>query len=264
MKIFSSGGVGDALIVGMKIENLRVWTKAKIQYWQHREKHECHGHACNDIVKHFVPKGKFILSENPEKESKEIEAIGNDQFKNSCKYIDTKIIEFPHPYLPNQIENNYHLSTELWDKENYICVQMTAGRLHDNTKRHINFSVIYQLHEKFPNKTIVMLGPELIPYETNFLGNVINLTGKTPSILDAFSCINNCGLFVGQDGVMAYYSMMLRKNTIINYHLPNLINHYWNNHWSLHGLAVCGAGNNLNKFPPGIDKFLNNAEKNMC
>ena len=250
MKIYSSGGVGDALIVAMKIEHLRLWTDAKIENWGHHEKHECHTEACTDIVRHFVPDGNFWCVDKPEAMAKELSRLnhGKDRL-----YIDTRIKEFPHPYLPNPIENNFSLSTELWELENYIVVQMTAGRLHDNTRRSVQVPAINQLHERFPDKSIVLLGPERMICEFDY--PVINLTAKTVSILDALSCINSCGLFVGQDGVMAYYAAMLGKPTVISYHLPNLLNHYWNNHWSLHCCAMV-AGNTVMSLPEGCESIF--------
>ncbi len=245
MNIYSSGGVGDALIVAMKIEHMRLWTKTKINYWGHYEKHECHREPCTSIIKHFVSNGDCWIDTQPEKRAKELA-------ESNGTYIDTKIINFPHPYLPHPIENNFKFKTKIWDHDKYICIQTTAGRLNDNTRRSISFKVIHGLKKRFPDRDIVLLGPERLDITEN---HMINLTGETQSILDAFSIINDCVLFIGQDGIMAYYAAMLGKPTIISYHLPNLLNHYWNNYWSLHAVAMVG-GNNVVSLPAGCESIF--------
>lgn len=256
--VFSSGGVGDALIVGLKINKMRQQNGHGHFVWEHREKHECHAEPCSDIMSRFAEEAHFILSDQPEKEAMEAKA--------GCKgyYIDTRINGVIDPYLDFPLGSNFLMlkrgavgksaEKKHWggnlphDIENFVVVQCQAGRMHDNTKRTVGFDVVKKLREKLPGQPIILLGPEPV----DFHGDMIcNWTGQTGSILDAFACIDECTLFVGQDGVLAYYAMMQKKPSLVAYHLPNLPGHYWNNAWAGHSLALVGAGVHLPVLPEG-------------
>ena len=239
MEIFSSGGVGDALIIGMKIQKANF--KEKV-IWRHFERHDCHGDPCLDIMKQFVPASEMHIMEQPEKCAKQMcEDVGGT-------YMDSRVPDFPSPYLNNPIGDGKFIleHSKLAFLKGHIVIQQAAGRMHDNTKRVIGESLIRGLYETFPDRSVVVVGP----LETQIdVPNIINLTGQTPSVVDALQTVNDCSLFVGHDGVMAYYAMMLRKWSIVNYHIPTLVNHYWNPSWKNHSLAVTGAGTYLNGLP---------------
>jgi hypothetical protein len=255
-KVFSSGGVGDSLIVGLKIRKMRQQNGDCHFIWEHREKHACHKKPCHDIMGRFAEEPRFILCDQPEKEAMEAKA--------GCKgyYIDTRINSVVDPYLDFPIGSHFLKQKRMaigksaerthWDGnlshdiEDFVVVQCQAGRMHDNTKRTIGSDVIKQLRQCLPDQPVVLLGPEPVNFHED---GICNWTGQTVSILDAFSCIDECAMFVGQDGVLAYYAMMRRKPTLVAYHLPNLPGHYWNNAWASHSLALMGAGNHLRAIP---------------
>ena len=254
--VFSSGGVGDALIVGLKISKMRAQNGTGRYVWEHREKHACHAEPCSDVMSRFAEECHFILSDDPEREAMAAKA-GAEGY-----YIDTRINGVVHPYLEFGLGSNFldqkrgaigksaekvHWDGNLpYDIEDFVVVQCQAGRMHDNTKRTVGVDVIKQLRQSLPDQPIVMIGTETVDFHGEM---VLNWTGQTKSILDAFSCIDECAMFVGQDGVLAYYAMMKRKPSLVAYHLPNLPGHYWNNAWAGHSLAMVGAGNHLHQIP---------------
>ncbi len=243
-KVFSSGGVGDTLIVGMKIQQDSLKFPATEYVWKHFEKHECHSEPCLDIMDQFVEGAEFCITDKSEACAKQLAV------DTGGHYIDTVITGWPNPYLKQPLcDGKFVLEhSELFDLSGHIVVQVQAGRMYDNTRREIGPGVITELLETFERK-IVIIGPEHYNYSFADSDRVINLAGTTDSILDCLQLINDCILFVGQDGVVAYYAMMLKKLTIVNFHIPTLINHYWNAAWQNHSLAFTGAGRNLNKLP---------------
>lgn len=263
--VFSSGGVGDALIVGLKISKMRAQNGEGRFVWEHREKHECHAKPCEDIMGRFAEECHFILSDNPEHEAMEAKAGARGY------YIDTRINGVVNPYIEFPLGSNFlwkkreaigKSATKVhWDGnlshdiEDFVVVQCQAGRMHDNTKRIIDMEVVKQIKERLPEKPIVLLGPESVTFHGQ---EVCNWTGQTKSVLDALACIDECSLFIGQDGVLAYYAMMRRKPSLVAYHLPNLPGHYWNNAWAGHSLAMLGAGNHVRMLPGGekMDRLL--------
>lgn len=244
--VYSSGGVGDALIVGLKIQQMN----AKGQ-WIQWEKHECHRKPILDVMRCFTPRAEVRISDSPEKDAKEYAELHGGQ------YVNTVITGINWPYLnvPIHSPNSFNAS-------GHICVQLLAGRMNDSTRRSISPFVINELYHKFPGKRIVLLAPEPVHCQ-EFIG-LVNLTGKTESVVDALDAINDCSLFIGQDGVLAYYAMMLHKPTIVAYHLPNLLRHYWNGKWATHSLALCGSGNCLHMLPVSskVEELFNMVRKN--
>jgi len=249
--IYSSGGVGDTLIVALKIDKLKNYEKQQgnttMFYWDHAERHECHRNAISEIMKKTVGEDYFKCEIQPEMGSNPEHYI-----KEKCKsmngtYLDTKIMGITSPYLDFKIGEDFIIS---WEEKlvPHIVVNMLAGRTY-NTRREVNVKVVHQLAKEFPKKRVVLLGPEMMEYLDNefiqYEGRVYNATGHTDTIIDALSFINGCCLFVGQDGVLAYYSMMLRKPTIVHYHMPSLIQHYFNQNWAYHSIALFGGGNVL-------------------
>jgi len=242
--IFSSGGVGDALIVGLKIQKMRSQNGNHRYVWEHREKHSCHAKACNDIMDCFAEDAKFILSDNPEREAMEAKS-GSTGY-----YIDTTVNWVPDPYLKFRLGSTFFMRNQVtWPDqlENPIVIQMAAGRMHDGTKRIVSIDVIKQIREWLPKKSVLLLGPEPINVD---IDGICNFTGQTSeNIRHAFSCIDDCSMFIGQDGVLSYYAMMQKKPTIVAYHIHTLTGHYWNNAWANHSVAILGAHNNLSALP---------------
>lgn len=247
--VYSSGGVGDALIIALKIEKLKNYHILQdtdtIFYWDHAEKHECHRIPISNIMESVVGRDFFkchIQANNPEAYIKELCKLNNGI------YLNTRIMGIITPYLVSEFGSTFILPWQD-NKLPHIVINVLAGRTYDNTRREIGSEIIHQIARQFPDRQIVLIGPESndsldkIDYE----GRVYNATGKTPTVIDAMSYINGCCLFVGQDGVLAYYSMMLRKPTIIHYHIPNLIGHYFNQEWAYHSIALFGDSNRLNK-----------------
>lgn len=230
LKFFSSGGLGDSLIVCIKA--LQQDIDAEIF---HYEKHKCHKGEINDIINTFA-KGKCIISKNPEISAKE-----------ACSrefgiYLNTKIVqkEMISPFI-GKFKNKLR---GFENSAKYICIQKVAGRLHDNTRREIDDNIIIELSKLMPHHDIIVLSPEKHNIKGGF--NIINKTGKTKSVIDALSIIKNCDGFVGQDGICAYFAAMCNKPCIINYHMPNLVYHYWNDMWFHSGcVPLVGAGNLL-------------------
>lgn len=242
-KIFSSGGVGDALIVGLKLQQLSNTNEAE---WTHYEKHACHEKPCLDIMKQFAKKSNMVICNRPQ----DI-ALDMCQKENGL-YIDTKIIGHPLPYLNKPLGKKIKKDPGF----QYVVINAAAGRMHDNTKRVIDPEIVNDIMSLIPNKKIIVLGPE----KMDFGKQVINLSGETESIIDAFEIINGSSCLIGFDGVLSYYSLMLGKPTIVFYHAINLVHHYWNDIWSTHALAYSTNSNKINRLPPtkNIAKFMDN------
>lgn len=242
-KFYSSGGVGDALIISLKIRKTKQeYGVDSLYYWTHVEKHACHKWPINEIMKTTIQSGFYscYIRDDAEK-------FAMEQCKNADGiYLDTKISDLKNPYMAGYIGERcvfYGLGSEYNKK--HIIVQVCAGRMYDNTKRTIGINVINSIAKRFPQRNVVLIGPEQIEYKEKLLSNIQNMTGKTETIIDALSYINMCSLFIGQDGVCAYYAMMKRKPTIVNFHIDSLINHYFNKEWAMHSISLIGGGNNL-------------------
>jgi hypothetical protein len=248
IEVFSSGGLGDSLIVGLKIK--QAFQDASV-IWRHFEKHPCHSEPCSQIQFQFADHVECRITDSPEKDA--LQMCG----EVGGQYIDTRINKVLHPYLDRHLVSSGLTHQKLAGRNNYIVVQAQAGRMHDGTRREVGVGVMNQLLKTFPHKHLVILGPEWHPFSTTDMERTINLTEQTESILDVFNIINDCALFVGQDGVMAYYSMMIGKPTLVTYHIGSLPNHYWNNQWGTHALAWVG-GSNLNELikHPRLDTFI--------
>lgn len=240
-KIFSSGGLGDSLIVGLKISQTTQHRQGVV--WENYEKHEVHKNCCETIQDKFAGHSKCIIVDKPEKE-----ALAKCQEEGGI-YLNTKITEVVCPYLNKPIDTMGYFNNKIFGIDDYVLVQAQAGRMNDNTRREIGPEVLNQLLDAFPSKPMVVVGPEKAIFSTKDMRRIINLTGETPSILNVVELINNCSLFVGQDGFMAYYSAMIKKPTIIHYHLPNLPSHYWHGRWSSHCIGLTGLGNFISKLP---------------
>lgn len=255
-QIFSSGGVGDTLIVGLKINQFkRNLTSGDQIFWNHYERHECHTKPCLDIMKFFANKSEVFIDNQPEKLAKQ------ECEKYNGKYLDTVAKRIINPYLNFQIPVESFLDHRLLGRTNYIVIQAQAGRMHDNTRREVGVGVIDMLLHMFPSKMLVILGPEEHLYETIDQRRIINLTGQTTSVNDALGIINDCSLFVGQDGIMAYYAMMQKKPSIVFFHLPNLVDHYFNTTWMNHSLAIYGAGNHVKEIPERLVENISRITK---
>jgi len=243
LEIFSSGGVGDSLIVGLKIQEATKSNSPAHIVWRHFEKHECNADPCLAIQTKFATQAECLIFDKPEQCAKEMchDIAGT--------YITTTSSDILNPYLDKPIHGEGFFLSPLMGEKNYIVVQAQAGRMHDNTRREVDISVMNQLLQLFPNKRLVILGPEEQSFETIDTSRTINLTGKTGSIIDVFEIINDCSLFVGQDGVMAYYALMRKKCAIVAFHINTLPQHYWNGRWETHSVALLGAGNMLQQLP---------------
>jgi len=237
----SSGGVGDALVAGTKIlnkfgENVR---------WHHFERHACHNKALADLMQAFgFSEVNHRICEMPYTEAttlvnrqRLIPAI--DQYDPTGGYVSSCCRTMERPFLDKPLYTIEQLVP--WDS---ICVQMVAGRLHDNTRRTVGAAALKLIRQVFPSKYIIVVGPEKNEWIEGCVENgLINLTGMTDSIVDALRVVNSCAGFIGHDGVLAYYAMMRRKPTIVSYHAPELAEHYWHDEWSTHGLRI--LGNNI-------------------
>jgi len=216
-----------------------------------KESKHCKNIMCTSFSKHkcYVDPAKSIMSMFTYKNLFEWFKITDPagtakQFAKDINgiYLDSRLQTSEYPYLRE---------LEKFQKKGLrrICVHMIAGRLNDGSKRTIEYSVIQQLKRIFPGMDIILLGPEKIDFPKS--NRVDNITGGTTDIRDVFDWIDSCDLFIGQDGVAAYYAAMTRKPTIIFYHIPSLIDHYWHPDWSEHVLAVVGQGNRVTHLPVG-------------
>ena len=242
----SSGGVGDALIVALKMSF--PWYVPRL--WVHHEKHDCHARALEELVGFFWPKVGWVkMCKEPYIEALKMVGARHvippvDQEVGSHAYLSSDVSTVNDPYIEDRVARGvrawgdpYHLG-----RCRNVCVQKHAGRLGDSTRREVSNSMIEMVAKRLPKRNVFVLGQESCKVP-NFR-NVINLTGLTPSLIEAFDVVENCDLFIGQDGVLAYYALMRRKPTVINYHDPRLVNQYWNEKWLPHGFP-CFMGNNL-------------------
>ena len=255
LEVFSSGGVGDSLIVGLKIQKelARCGKGPEDVVWKHYEKHLCHVNPISDVMQHFARQTECKIEDKPEVMAQEAcGAVGGI-------YLDTRVPTLSYPYLDKPLRS---ASIKSAGSTKYLCVHLVAGRLNDNTCRKVSGQALQTLLDNFPDKKMVLLAPTKVDVDLP-LDRVVNLTGQTKTITEAFDIINSCSLFVGQDGVLAYYAMMIQKPTIVAYHLPNLPGHYWNAKWGFHSLLFVGAGNDFNTIPdhPKVSQLFEHVRK---
>ena len=222
--IVTTGGLGDALICLVKIQQ-----EKDVFDWIHGTGHTEHINGITDM------QGLLDIPSSCKKITKK--TLG--QYETSClchsvkqatiyMRLNTKITEMRYPFLDTPLVKPI--------KAGQYCIQMTAGRMCDNTKRTVSTKLVKNILDDTPDTNVVLIGPEKVKFEHERCNN---MTGKTKSILDAFAYIGGCNKFIGQDGICCYYAAFLRKETILNYHLPNLVHHYWNKQWDNHVTAMC-------------------------
>ena len=216
MNFYSSGGLGDALIVAAKI--LQTDANLKRSTWNHFEKRDMFFVQCTEIMRSIIPDVGCERVNDPEHEAR----YWSKEVKGG-KYVNTSIAEMEYPWLNGKFGHVFSMAGQP-----IICIQTVAGRLNDMTRREISLEVVNQMQKRFPTAAIVLIGPERTQCDWP---NVINVTGMTRSVIDTFHYINGCDLFIGQDGICSYYAAFTQKPTIINYHLPDLIHHYYNDKW---------------------------------
>ena len=241
---YSSGGCGDALIVGLKFSQL-IKSNQKLNSldvtWLNFEKHKKHQLPIQWIMNGFEIPGVSIIRDEPYKEAIRLAKVyevypAKDQYNQLGGYISSIISNMENPFLEKLIisSKNYNLGPN-------ISIIRNSGRSNDNSTRTISHEFIIKMRQKLDNigvkLPIIILGTK--PSEiVEWSPNIIDLSGKTETILDAFEIINNSILTIGFDGVLAYYSAMVRQPTIIHFHEPNLVNHYWNERWGERGHAI--------------------------
>lgn len=251
----SSGGVGDSLIVCLKILQWKRLHPNKEVVYYHYEKHRCHKKPIDQIIGEFIGDGECYIVDKPEimaKNTVKTMKASSGLIKkvlqkdNDVMYLNTRIENISYPYLYEGIKGKSLF------KEPYICVQSAAGRMGDSTKRIITPDAIRQILEFFSHFKVVVLGPKQNIFKDR---NLINYSGRTDSIIDAFKIINNCYAFIGLDGVLAYYAAMIKKSSIIHYHIPTLLNHYFNPMWKSHVIPYIGTHNLSNIRIEGLQKL---------
>lgn len=217
IQLTSAGGLGDSLIILSKILQ-----KYHIEQWpsidlNHYEKHECNIQAIGQVLGRFI-NGKCHLVKHPKEEVKKEESEG-------AAYINTVIHEMESPYFPSGLIEQKKLT----DKEQIVIVS-NAGR-NDSTRRIVSDRIVYGLADFFPNSQVVLVGTEnrSVKYD-----KIINLTGKISNVWNLIEIIAGSKMTIGTDGFCCYASAMFGKKTIVQYHLDNLINHYYNIKWSSH------------------------------
>ena len=214
----STGGLGDALIVLAKILQIK-----DSGYWCHGTSHDVHIQEVKNIqnlIPNLMTECITISRKTSEQFHKDKEKFAE---KNGMEYthLNTKIIEMKYPFLSYPLIKPMPIAN--------ICIQMTAGRLDDNTRRSVGMDVVHEILALKSEPIVALIGPEEIRIPSH--PRLKNITGMTPSILDTFAIIGGSDFFIGQDGVCAYYAAFLKIPCIINYHIPTLIDHYWHPQW---------------------------------
>lgn len=227
----STGGLGDALICLAKILQ-----QNSGRYWFHGTGHYEHIMPIQDIqsVLPWMHRSCEKITKNTVNNLEE--SIVKHCKSSNTKYVrlNTKITEMKHPFLHMDIVKSKTIGN--------ICIQMTAGRMTDNTKRIVHPNVIETVFDHYPQSKIVLIGPEAFKMRKSY-NKLINLTGQTNTILDALSIVGGSDSFIGHDGICAYYAAFLKKQTTINYHIPTLTDHYWNKKWT--NVRILKQGNIL-------------------
>jgi ADP-heptose:LPS heptosyltransferase len=225
---FSSGGVGDNWIHFLKI--LPYTTKHQIR-WHNVNSHKCHLEPIAEIqswTPNLYNNRSILLTGNKKINMKDRE----QKFRNMHPHmvrLNSKACELNNP-CPNLDFLPYTFKAS----EPYIVVQGRAGRK-DNSSREFTASAIEQIALKYKRKVILLgMKPDKDDHiECSFLCKGIqvgDLRGKV-SLLHSFSLIYNCEKFIGHDGVLAYFAMSLKKDSMVVFHLPNLPSHYMHRNW---------------------------------
>lgn len=221
----STGGLGDALICLLKVREI-----GEAKFWLHGTGHKEHIAGIEDVQK--LATGVECSCEKITKDTREEfehrSQTHADNTHTNYTRISTQVKEIQDPFISRPFDG---FAEPFIVSRPYICIQCAGGRMGDSTKRTIDERAIKDLKEVFPAHEIVLLGPEHIEFSEGIVKNKFNRTGRTYSIIDALAIINECDAFVGHDGVMAYYAMMIHKPTIINWHVPNLPSNYMHNKW---------------------------------
>ena len=234
---FSSGGLGDALIVFNKIQQMHDISKCAL--WSHITGQKEHVEPIRKLAMHCFPKAFVGVAHIPKKQKDEaVRSQIEKAAENELDFIypNTKITEMDYPFLDQHLVRPRLRRT--------MCIQMTAGRMNDSTKRTVDTDVVDWAESRSAISRIVLIGPERV--KTPASTKVINKTGKTPTILEALEYVGGCDYFIGHDGVCAYYAAFLEKVCVINYHIPTLTNHYYNKQWSNHVVPLF-AGQTLGR-----------------
>ncbi len=230
LRFFSSGGLGDILIVCNKL------TQVHNQDGEHillkvYEKHACHKSGIQEVISCFpFITGTVELSDHA------FETANNEASKSGAIYINTRTDDkdFQMSPLISPI-TKYNISPI---EEKYICICYASGRMGDKSKRIVHPKVFQAIKTFLPEYKIVLVGPEYVELDENIISDEYNKTGRTKSVADAMGYINGADGFIGQDGVLSYYALMIGKPTIINWHDSSLPSHYWHQGWKNHGISI--------------------------
>lgn len=251
--IFStSGGLGDLLIQCNKILHLGLGEPIHIYSY---EKHECLERPMKELLKLFGLIGTVSIRQDAYKEAiKKVARVETypaiDQFNKDGGYVSSQLFNYKKPFIKKILGDS---PTE--NSPRSVVVSLEAGR---NNDRFVSPNIACQLAKLLPYP-VVIIGMEKVYHP----GPIVNCTGEL-SLQTVFSLINSCSLFVGQDGIFSYYAAMCKKPTIINYHEPNLINHYFSPLWADHVLTIIDSGRFIYELPKNqkLHEFLYRLSKN--
>jgi len=253
--VYSSGGIGDALIVISKIARLHRITGAMFNFRMYG-KHRCYEKPCNELMtlpKFLDASSHYVLSDNPEIDAKAF------AHSNGSIYMNTRVDDINNPVEPfyDILQDTIPLINKHMPSN--ICIQVLAGRPNDGSARMVTATAIRQLFKSIRHRNIVLVGQDEISTPEDFYepaqNKIINLCGRTGTISQALCIVRHSHAFVGQDGVLAYYAMMIGKRVVVNWHVPTLPGHYMHPSWVAHTKSLYG-GSALYNFDEDTIKFL--------
>ena len=189
-EVYTSGTLGDAFIISCKLYNnkfVRIFHNTAHRYWFSE---------ISSIYRIFSPNVEIHFTDENRRDLLEI---------NSSCHLQTKNMEFFPEFKTSGI---------LFIKRPYIVIQAHAGKLDGGNTKRLSYDTIYKLIDHFlPEIGIVLIGTD------NFYGEVkkcLNLVKQT-TIEMAFNVIATCDGFVGPEGLMAFFALSQKKDSIIFY-----------------------------------------------
>lgn len=230
-KFFSSGGLGDAWIVFLKIWGELFQGDQVV--WNHATSHSFHRDSITQLMA-LVP---GIAEANVHIITKAtIRRVEKQYVDNNTERLRSTAFDIPNP-LPNLTS----IIKPVKLKKPIAIVQPAAGR-DDKSFRHFTPYAVNMLIENFQHegKDVVLLGYK---YTAATPDSVSNLTGKT-SIATALSIIASASNFIGFDGFLAYVAMSLRIHSRVAFHAPGLSHHYSHPRWREHS-EFCLTGQKI-------------------
>jgi ADP-heptose:LPS heptosyltransferase len=192
-EFFTQGTLGDAYIICLKLNRLKekstVYHKTKHTYW----------HDEISVIYNLLPDIIINFVENE---------------RNDLEELSSSCHEQPMTFFPSfKIDDYYNI------KEPYVVIQAHAGKYDGGNTKNITHRSIYKMIKELDPIKVVLVGTKFFYKD---ITDCMNLVGET-SIMEVMSLIKYSSGFTGPEGLLSFFALSHRKDSIILYRSEDAI-----------------------------------------